>query len=68
MIFISEKPDALQYLTINDAKYYESNSATSGDAKGDPTRDPETFTHSSKGKEKCTDTSNRNVENNYRLT
>ena len=43
-IFTSEKIyksdeviDALKILTINDAKYYESNSATASDAQGNPT-------------------------------
>ena len=32
-------------LTVNDAKYYESNIATASDAQGDLTRDPKTVTH-----------------------
>ena len=34
--------DALKYLTINDAKYYESNTATANEAQIDSTRNPET--------------------------
>ena len=42
--------DAVKNLTTNDAKYYESNRATSSDAQGDLTRNPETFTHTSNWK------------------
>ena len=49
-------------MIINDAKYYESNSATSSDAQGDTTLDPETVTPISNRKEKVTDTNNGNFE------
>ena len=68
-IFRSEKldksdelTDALKDLTINDAKYYKSDTATAGNAKGDPTRDLKTVTHIRNGNEKVTDTSNGNFE------
>ena len=68
-IFTNEKlykSDDLAYLLedliINDAKYYESNSATSSDAQGDTTLDPETVTPISNRKEKVTDTNNGNFE------
>ena len=55
-IFTSEKLDKLddladtvEYLTTNDAKYYESNTVTASDAQGYPTRNPETVTHTSNG-------------------
>ena len=61
-IFTSEKldkldelVDAVNNLTINDAKYYESNTATASDEQGDLTSNPETVTH----------TSNRIFEKNY---
>ena len=61
-IFTSEKLDKsdelldiVKNLTINDAKYYESNTATTSDSKGDRTRNPETITH----------TRNINIEQNY---
>ena len=53
-IFTSEKldksdelVDKVINLTINNAKYYESNTATKSDVKGDLTRNPETVTHTS---------------------
>ena len=56
MIFISEKlyrsdymVDAIKNLTINDAKYYESNTSTASDAQGDLTHNPETVTPTSNG-------------------
>ena len=68
-LFTSEKihksdklADALDDLTINDAKYFESSSATASDAQGDPIHSPETFTHTRNRKEKVTDTSNRKIE------
>ena len=68
-IFTSEKlnksddlVDTLKDFTINDAKYYVSNSATENDAKCDPESNPETVTHTSDGKEKVTDTSNINSQ------
>ena len=36
--------EAVNNLTINNAKYYESNTATASDAQGDLTRNPETVT------------------------
>ena len=58
-IFKSEKTDkldelvkAVNNLTINDAEYYESNTATASDAQGDISRNPGKVTH----------TSNRTVE------
>ena len=47
--------DEVKKLTINDTKYYESNTATASDAQGNLTQNKETFTH----------TSNRNFEKNY---
>ena len=41
--------DALKDLIINNVEYYESNTVTSSDAQGDPTRNPETVTHTSNG-------------------
>ena len=62
VIFTSEKldkldelVDAVNNLTINDAKYYESNTATASDEQGNLTSNPETVTH----------TSNRIFEKNY---
>ena len=55
-IFTSEELDKLDglveilnNLTINNAKYYESNTAIASDAQGDFTRNPETTTHTSNG-------------------
>ena len=71
-IFTSEKldksenlEDTLNYLTINDAKYYVTNSATASDTQGDLTRDSTTVTHTSNGKETFMDTINGNFEQNY---
>ena len=71
-IFTSEKldksdylADELSYFTINNAKYYASNSVTARDAQGDLTRDPKTVTHTRNVKEKLIDTSNGNFEQNY---
>ena len=51
-VFTSEKlnksdeiVDAFNNLTIKDAEYYESNTATASDAQGNITRNPETATH-----------------------
>ena len=56
MIFRSEKLDksddlldAVKNLTINDTKYYESNTATANDAQGNLTCNPETVTHTNNG-------------------
>ena len=53
-IFKSEKldksnnlADALNYLTINNYKYYESDTGTASDTQCDTTRNPETVTHTS---------------------
>ena len=46
-------------MTINDTKYYESNTATASDAKCDLSRNPETVTHTSKGSFEQTLLSNR---------
>ena len=55
-IFTSEKidksdklVDAVNNLTIDDAKYYESNTANTSDTQGDLTRNPETVTYTSNG-------------------
>ena len=68
-IFTSEKldklddlEDSLNDLTINDTKYYESDTATANDARVNPTRNSKTFTHTSNGNETVTDTSNRYFE------
>ena len=68
-IYISEKVDkldelveAVNILTINDAKYYESNTATASDAQGGIVRNPETVAHNSNGNETVTHTSNVNFE------
>ena len=53
-----ELVDTLKDLTINDAEYYVSNSATANDAKGDSSSDPKTVTYTSDGKGKVRDTSN----------
>ena len=53
---------SLDKMKINDTKYYESNIATSSDAQGDLTRNPETVTHTSNGNDKVTPTSNRYFE------
>ena len=52
----------LEDLTINDAEYYVSNSATFNNAKEDPASDPKTVTHTSDRKGKITDTSNLNIQ------
>ena len=56
VIFTTEKLDksdglvyAIKNLTINDAKYYESNTETASDAQVGLTRNPETVTHTSNG-------------------
>ena len=51
-------------LTINNAEYYASNSDTASDAQGDLTRDTNTVTYTRNGKEKVTNTSNGNFEQN----
>ena len=59
---------ALKDLTINNAKYYASNSAITSDAQSNLTRDPKTFTHTRNGKEKVTDISNGDFEKKYWVT
>ena len=54
--------DAIKDFTINDAKYYESNSGTASDTQGDFTSNPETVTHTSSKNETVTHTSNGNFE------
>ena len=44
-----ELVDAVKDLTINNAKYYESNTMTTSDAQGDTIRNMETFNHTSNG-------------------
>ena len=68
-IFTSEKldkldelVDAVNNLTINDAKYYESNTATTSEAQGDLKRNPETVTHTRNKKKTDHLTSNGNFE------
>ena len=39
--------DAVKNLTLNDAIYYESSTATTSDTHGDLTGNPETVTHTS---------------------
>ena len=41
--------DSVKNLKINDAKYYESNTAIASDAQGNPTRNEETVTHTNNG-------------------
>ena len=55
---LDELEDVLKNLTINEAKYYESDTETASDAQGDPTHDSKTVTHTSNGNEKVTDTRN----------
>ena len=72
VIFTSEKldkmddlTDALKYLTINNAKYYVSNSATASDAQVNLTHNPKTLTHISNRKETFMNTSNGNFGQKY---
>ena len=57
-----KRSDAVNNLTINDAGFYESNTAISSGAQGDPTRDSKTFTHTINRNEKVADTSNGDFE------
>ena len=57
---MDELVEAVNNLTINDAKYYESDTSTANDSQGDLTRNPETVTHTSNGNETVTHTSNGN--------
>ena len=54
--------DAVNKLTINDSKYYESNKSTAIDTQGDLTRNMEIVTHTSNANETVTDTSNGKFE------
>ena len=54
--------DSLEDLTINDAKYYESNTAIKIDSQGDLTRNPDTVIHTSNGNETVTHIRNRGFE------
>ena len=50
-------------LTIDDSGYYNSEKNS---AEGDPASNPKVYTHTSDGKKrKVTDTSNRNLQQNY---
>ena len=69
-IFTSEKldkydelVDTINNLTINDAGY-ELNKETANDAQGDLTGNPGTDTHTSKGPDTVTQTSNRILDQN----
>ena len=57
-----ELVEAVKNLTINDAKYYESNIATARDAHGDLTCNPERVTHTINENEAANHTSNNNFE------
>ena len=59
---LDELVDAVKFLTINDAKYYESSTATASDTQVDLTRNPETVNHTIHGNETFNHTSNRNFE------
>ena len=68
-VFTSEKLDKLRELsdalkdsTINNAKYYASNSVTASDTQGNLTRNPKTATHTNNSNETVTNTSNGNFE------
>ena len=50
-------------MTTNDAKYYESSTATASDAQGDITHNAETVTQTSNGNDTVACTSNGNFEN-----
>ena len=55
--------ETLKGLTINNAEYYESDSANANDAKGNPASDPKIATHTSDGKKiKVTYTSNGDLQ------
>ena len=49
-------------MIINDAEYYESNTATASDSQGDLTRNTEAVTHTRNGNESVTHTINGNYE------
>ena len=55
--------ETLKGLTINNTRYYKSDSAKENDTKGDPESNPKVATHTSDGnKRKVTDTSNRDLQ------
>ena len=54
--------DMLKDLAINDATYYELDTATASDAQDYPTHYPKTVTHTSNKNEKDTDNSNGGFE------
>ena len=52
-------------MTVNDAEYYESDSANANESKGDPASDPKIATHTSYvKKKKVTEISNRYLQQN----
>ena len=57
-------------MTINDARYYESESANANDSKGDPAKNPRIATHTSDGKKgQVTDTRHGDSQQkNYGVT
>ena len=57
-----ELVDAVKKFTINDSKYYESNTTTASDSQGYIKRNPETFTRTSNGNKTVNHTSNSNFE------
>ena len=59
-----ELVDAVKQFTINDAKYYDSNTATTSDAQGDLTCYLDAVTHTSNWNEIVIYTSNRIFEQN----
>ena len=60
--------DAVKDLTINNTKYYESNTANASDAQGDHTHNPETVTNTMNGNETVIHTNNRSFQKNYWVT
>ena len=54
--------DVVNHLTINDAKYYESNTAIVSDSQGDLTRNLESVSHTRNGNETFTHTSEGGFE------
>ena len=55
---------AVKNLTINDAKYYESNTATASDTQSDLTLNLETVTHTGK----CNETFTYTIKKNKTVT
>ena len=60
-----ELADTLKDLTINNSKYYVSNSVTTSDAQDDLTRNLKTVTHTSNGKEKLQTPATGILNKNY---